>query len=188
MGLPVLPQAAATSERVLSFLEFVEALAVRTLRRDYNIPLPKIRDAVTRAERDYGMKHIFARRHRTVLFAREIFIYPDGQESPVQVSGRNPNQVGIRPVIEPHQRDLSFDDQGLTRLYRAFVYGACSVIMDPTVRFGEPYVESCGYTAKTLRDAVHSEGGVPEAAKAFGVAEDEVEVAYRYFDSLEFAA
>jgi uncharacterized protein (DUF433 family) len=188
MGRPVLPHESNGGEKALGFLEFVQALAIRTLRRDYKLGLSKIREAIERAEHDYGVKHLFARPHQTVLFGREIFIYPDGQPAPVQITGKQVHQLGLRQVVETYQRDLSFDEEGLAHLYHAFRFRDRAIVINPAVRFGEPYVESCGYTAKTLRDAVLSEGGVSEAAKAFGVAEDEVEVAYRYFDSLEQAA
>jgi hypothetical protein len=39
-----------------------------------------------------------------------------------------------------------------------------------------------------LYEAVLSEGGVPQAAKAFAVEEAAVDVAFRYYDSLLLAA
>jgi uncharacterized protein (DUF433 family) len=187
MGRPVLP-AAATEEKTLGFLDFVQALAVRDIRRVHKIPLPKIRAAVQRAEHDYRLTHIFARPHCSVLFDGDIFIYPEGESSPVQVSGKHPHQIGLRQIVEPFQRDLSFDERGLANLFTAYRYADEKVVIDPAVRFGEPCVPSCGYSARTLHDAVLSEGGVPQAAKAFGVPEAAVDVALRYYESLELAA
>ena len=187
MGRAVLPPS-GSEERTLSFWDFVQAMAVRTIRRERQVPLPKIREAVERAERDYGLTHIFARPHRTVLFAGDIFIYPKDTDAPVQITGKHPHQLALRPVVEPYQRDLAFDEQGLANLFTAFRFADQSVVIDPAVRFGEPYVASCGYTARTLHDAVLSEGGVTEAAKSFDVPEPAVEVAFRYYESLEPAA
>jgi len=118
----------------------------------------------------------------------DIFIYPKDSDAPVQITGKRPHQIAIRPLVEPYQRDLSFDQEGLARLFTAYKFGTQEVIIDPSVRFGEPYVPSCGYSARTLYDAVLSEGGIHEAAKAFDVEEAAVEVAYRYYDSLAIAA
>jgi hypothetical protein len=187
MGRAVLPPT-GDGEKTLSFWDFVQAIAIRTIRRERKVPLSKIREAVERAERDYGLTNIFARPHQTVLFAGEIFIYPKDTDAPVQITGKKPHQMAMRPLVEPYQRDLAFDEQGLARLFTAFRFADQEVVIDPAVRFGEPYVPSCGYSARTLHDAVLSEGGVPEAAKAFGVSEEAVEVAFRYYDSLEAAA
>lgn len=178
----------ADEEKTLNFLDFVQALAVRTMRNEYKIPLPKIREAISLAEKDYGQTHIFARPHKTVLFGKDILITLDGLPGPLQLTGKNPHQITIRPVVEMYLRDLSYDENGLANLFTAFKYANQRVIIDPAVRFGEPYVPDCGYSAQTLRDAVISEGGVREAAKAFDVHEDAVEVAYRYYESLKTAA
>jgi uncharacterized protein (DUF433 family) len=187
MGRAVLPRN-DEHEKTLGFLDFVQAIAIRTIRRDRNVPLPKIREAVERAEKEFKLTNIFARPHCTVLFMGDIFIYPKDGDSPVQVTGKRPNQLAIKPLVEPYQRDLAFDDEGLARLFTAFKYGSEEVVIDPAVRFGEPYVPSCGYSARTLHDAVLSEGGFNEAAKAFGVSNEAVEVAFRYYDSLATAA
>lgn len=187
MGKAVMPPSGSDG-KTLSFWDLVQAMAVRAIRRDQKVPLPKIREAVQRAEADYGLKHIFARPHQTVLFMGDIFIYPEGQQAPVQLTGKRPNQLAIRHLVEPYQRDLSFDESGLAALFTAFRFADQAVIIDPAVRFGEPFVQSCGYSARTLYEAVLSEGGVPQAAKAFAVEEAAVDVAFRYYDSLLLAA
>jgi uncharacterized protein (DUF433 family) len=187
MGRPVLPPS-GSEEKTLTFLDFVQAMAVRAIRREKHVPLPKIRDAVAVAEKRYNLTHIFARPHCTVLFMGDIFIYPKDCDAPVQITGKRPHQMALRPLIEPFQRDLSFDEKGLANLFTAYRYADESVVIDPAVRFGEPCVPSCGYSARTLYDAVLSEGGVTEAAKAFGVAEAAVDVALRYYESLDLAA
>lgn len=188
MGQAVMRPSSSREERTLSFLDLVQAMAVRDIRRVHKVPLPKIREAVQRAEADYQLSHIFARPHCSVLFEGDIFIYPKGEASPVQVSGKRPHQVALRPIVEAFQRDLSFDENGLARLFTAFRFADESVVMDPAVRFGEPCVTSCGYSARTLYDAVLSEGGVTEAARAFDVPEAAVDVALRYYESLALAA
>lgn len=187
MGRAVLPPS-GTEEKTLTFLDFVQAMAVRAIRRERNVPLPKIREAVAVAESKYGLTHIFARPHCTVLFQGDIFIYPKDHEAPVQITGKLPHQMAMRPLVEPFQRDLSFDANGLANLFTAYRYANESVVIDPAVRFGEPCVPSCGYSARTLHDAVLSEGGVAEAAKAFDVPEAAVDVALRYYESLDLAA
>lgn len=187
MGERVIPKDNG-EEKTLNFLDFIQALAVRTMRTEYKVPLPKIREAIVRAEQEYGQTHIFARPHKTVLFGKDILISLDGLPGPLQLTGKNPNQITIKPVVEMYLRDLGYDDTGLANLFTAFKYANQRVLIDPAVRFGEPYIPDCGYSAQTLRDAVISEGGVREAAKAFDVHEDAVEVAYRYYESLKTAA
>ena len=54
--------------KAITFLEFVEALAIRSLRRDYSVSLQKIRAAINTAQDRYGVNHPFAHKaHRTPL-------------------------------------------------------------------------------------------------------------------------
>lgn len=57
--------------------------------------------------------------------------------------------------------------------------------MDPKVRFGEPVIATCGYSALTLWNAVKAEGSIKAAAEIYGVETKEVELACSYFDYLQ---
>ena len=57
-------------------------------------------------------------------------------------------------------------------------------MMDPQIRFGEPYAEDIGYTARTLFDAYQSEGSVTRAAEVYGVSPKLIELAVEFFDYL----
>src|SRR5271154_7587936 len=49
--------------KIISFLDFVQALAIRNLRvnyKKYKISLQDIRDAVEKATKEYGISHPFA--------------------------------------------------------------------------------------------------------------------------------
>lgn len=179
------PESADPSSKCVTFLDFVQSLAVRNLRLRHKIPLLKIREAIARAESEYGLTYPFARRHTTYLFGSEIFVVPPDHEAPVQVSGRAAKQMLMRKVVEVYLRDLSFDGQGLAEAYEAFEWNGGSVRMNPQHRFGEPLIDSCGYTARSLWEGVQTEGSIESAAEAFGVDAKDVELAFRYFDFLD---
>jgi uncharacterized protein (DUF433 family) len=174
-------------EKTVSFLDFIQTLAVRNLRVHYNVPLQKIREAVTEAERRYGMSHPFARRHTTYLFENDIWIELE-TGAVVQASGKERGQEGILKVIENFLRDVSFDpDSGLASHYEAFSKRNIRIVMNPKLRFGEPMIEGCGYTPEVLAEAAKTEGSIDLAARYYGVPREQVEVAIDYFDYLQAA-
>ncbi len=170
--------------KAITFLEFVEAVAIRSLRVDYRVSLQKIREAISNAEQKYGISHPFAHRdHRTVLVGSDLHIFlKEDQENPVQLTGKIVGQKSFRTCIEAYMKELDFDADGLAKLYRAYSFKQESVVMNPTAHFGEPIVRSCGYTAQTLYRAAIAEGGISRAANIYQVSEDAVEAAYRYFN------
>lgn len=182
VGDPVLrPELAGEPERLVTFLDFVQALAVRAVRVQHRVPLRKIRQAIDTAENHYDVTYPFAREHVTYLFGSDLIIKL-GDDRYVQVSGKGARNRLIAKVAEFYMKDLTFNREGLAERYRAFVWARYEVAMDPRVRFGEPIVTSCGYSAQALWDAHKSEGSVEAAAKVYGVKPGEVEAACRYFD------
>jgi uncharacterized protein (DUF433 family) len=172
------------SDRV-SFLDFVQALAIRNIRLQHAVPLPKIRQAVLHATGRYELEYPFARRHTAYLAGSEIVIrIPGENEDFVQVSGKQPHQRVMEKIVAPYLDDLGFDASGLANHYTAFEYRSGRIVMDPAIRLGEPFVADCGYTARPIWEAVIAEGGIEEAAAALGTEPRYAALAWRYYDFL----
>lgn len=187
MGKPVVAEN-KSSDRFLTFIDFVQALAVRNLRINYHVALPTIRESLDYAKKEFNWHHPFATRHATYLDGKKIIIHPPGMSAPLHAAGRGKGQQVMKPILEAYLREISFDPaSGLATQYVAFEYKHARVLMEPTKHFGQPYVESAGITAKRLSDAVAEEGGFEQAAGAFGVEVDEVIAAYRFIDDLQVA-
>lgn len=192
-----------TDAKVLTFLDFVQALAVRAIRTKYGIPLAKIREAVERAKQKYGVEYPLARRHVTYLFERceptarkrsagdrpassELVIRLAGDRL-VQMSGEHRDNLLIREIAEVYMKSVHYGELGLAEEYEAWKGGGLAITMNPKRHFGEPALPS-GYSAQALCDAVQSEGGIDHAASAYGVPRLEVELAVEYFDHLQAPA
>ena len=188
----VMPQL-GDGERIVSFLDLVQTLAIRAIRTTYEIPLSKIREAVNEARRRYDLTYPFAVRHRTFVFGdllhaphkANVLIRPEGiDEDLVQVSGREKGNKVFAVVAELHMRDLYFGDDQLANAYVAWKRGGREIRFDPRRQFGDPMVGSTGYSVQALWHAYVTEGGVQAAAEAYGVEPEDVEIAIDYFDHL----
>lgn len=170
--------------KAITFLDFVEAVAIRALRVD-GVSFTRIREALRVAKEKYRIDHPFAhQKHRTVLIGPELHIFlEDDPENPVQLTGKNIGQKSMRPCIQEYIRDLDFDDKGVAKLYRAFQFKQQEVVLNPKLHFGEPVIRGCGYTAETLYKAALAEGNIERAATLYDVSPDAVEAAYRYFNN-----
>ena len=175
---------ASSDFKAITFLEFIEAVAIRSLRVDYKVSLQTIRQAIKNASKKYEIEHPFAHRdHRTVLIGRDLHIFlAEDLKNPVQLTGKAIGQKSFRPCIEAYMKELDFDSTGLARLYRAYTFNGENIVMNPSVHFGEPIVQAHGYTAHTLYQAALAEGGIGRAANIYEVPEAAVEAAYRYFN------
>ncbi len=197
-GKPVIDrQLPDPSEKVVTFLDFVQTLAVREVRNRHGISLQKIRNAVDKARDEYGIRYPLACWHAIYLFGDqkgqghgEIVIRLAGEgigdeDRHVQLTGPGRDSLLMYPVVETFLQDLRFDPETkLASQYSPLSKGNASIVLNPHRRFGEPIVDPGGYTAEALWHATNTEGGINEAAEAYGVTVAEVELANRYFDGL----
>lgn len=187
------------SEKLVTFLDFVQALAIRSVRisTKSKFPLQKIRKASIEAAGRYSLAFpLAARNHRIFIFgprsapskcemvieigATEV----EAQERLLQLTGKKKGNYIIADIAEPFMEELDFGKSDYAEKFTAFVHKGRKIVMDPKMRLGEPYLPSCGYTARALWDAYQSEGGIDHAARAYGVDKEDVEAAYKYFDYL----
>lgn len=182
-GRAVITSEYGPAGRMVSFLDLVQTLAIREIRVQRSVPLPKFRQAIRMAKERYGLDHPFARMHCTYLLGDELVIRPSpDRDEFVEASGRHRGQR-LFPFVELYLTDLGFDADGLAnryRIYRSNHPSPVAVVMDPGRRFGEPLLPS-GYTPAAIWDAIGVEGGLRPAAEAYGIPIEEVETAYRFF-------
>ena len=177
-GTAVIDPQYDSDEKLVSFLDLVQALAIREIRIQRSVPLKKFREAIKVARERFRLDHPFARRHCTYLWGNELVIRPSGDEF-VEASGRHRGQR-LFTFVEMYLKDLSFNPDGLANRYQVYVSPAgVPVVMDPRKRFGEPLLPS-GYSVQSLWEAITIEGGIDRAAQAYGVPPAEVEAAYRF--------
>lgn len=179
--------------KFLTFLEFVEALAIRNLRKNYNVPLQRIRDAIEHAKRAYNIDYPFANRdHQTFRIGNDLHIILKGEETLIQLSGKGKGQESMRPCLEQFMYDLEWDESAMACAYVAYRYSAdkrnIKITMRPTQYFGTPIVEGTGYSALTLWEAALAEGSEKKVAEYYEIDTDSVIAACRYCEGLQMAA
>lgn len=112
-------------ERIVSFLDFVTALAIRNCRVGYKISMPKIREAIQRAKEDFSLDYPLAMR-RTLFYSEAVetlFIVPPGKEEFYKITGKDRNQQHFTKVVEMFVDDLGFDADGLAKHFDIFTQG-----------------------------------------------------------------
>ena len=154
--------------------------------RDRDVPLPKIRQAVQRIQKDYELTMPLAHRHRLMWLSSELFIeLPDKQI--FQVSGFPKGQQAME-IAEPFMDDLHFDQDGMSELYTPKASYGRTIIFNPNRQFGQPLVSDTGYRADILADAYEAEGMADTVAAAYGIATKDVLAAVEFMSSLRKAA
>lgn len=171
-------------EKFITFLDFVQALAIREIRRQHNISLQKIREALNRAKDEYEITHPFAMNHATFLLGKDIHIKLKDESDLTQLTGKQSGQMVMRPIIEVYLHDLTFGESGLAIEYKPYN----GILMNPLINFGEPILENAKLPAFDLWEAVQTEGSFEGAAEAYGISKEEVIIASKYIETLNLQA
>lgn len=185
VGAPaVRAELADDPDEFVTFLDFVQAMAIRAIRLDRKpaVPLQVIRKLVEIAASRYDVPYPLARKHTTYLFDDDIVLRLS-DDTLVQITGHYKGHQLIDEVVETYADDLVFDDEtGFPNRYVPLRYKDIEIVLDPNIRFGEATVQPCGYSVHALVTALRSEGNRDRAASAYGVKVDDIKIAERYND------
>jgi len=169
---------------VVSFVDLIQLMAVRSIRVDHETSLQKIRQTASKAE-EMGIHYPLARNIRIYRLGETIVLgMPDGTY--IEASGVYAKHYLMEPVILPYLDDVTFNEEGIVKDYRP--KSAVGVVLDPCRQWGAPVVDRCNYTVETLVNSVRAEGSIEAAAEMCGVSVDDVKVALRFEDFLRGAA
>ncbi len=178
-------------QRFLTFDEFIEAVAIRSLRNEHKFSLQEILDALKFAEDTWQIRHIFSHpRHRAAVEPGQkgLFIYLEGDEDPFQISKkRSRGQKQFQPMIQDYLKLLDFDASEHVISYKPAVLHGKTISMQPSLCFGEPIVKDAVYPVRVLYDAYKAEGGIKKAADLYEVDFASVQAAVEYWESLNKA-
>ena len=168
-------------ERMVSFLDLIQTLAIREIRMQRQIALPKFRQAVKVAKEKLGLDYPFARKHCTYLYNETLVIRSRADHDEfVEASGQH-RGARLFPFVEMYLDDLTFDPRtGLVNAYQIFTSDRnVPITMNPHRRFGEPLLPS-GYTPFAIWQAINAEGGIERTAKLYDIPFEEVEASYQF--------
>lgn len=200
------PQLGRNGERVVTFLDLAQSLSVNDVRTNIAVPLQKIRDAYIRAKTMHKVEYPFAmdggifafgdlktkesqKRCELGVFVPKAGFGPKTQEEfreavCVQLTGKKRDNLLMHPIIKKFSRRLVFGADGLATEYEVFNKYGHRILIDPNIRFGQPYLEHLGAEAFTLSNAARVEGSPERAARLYRVPLSAVRAAVEYISSL----
>lgn len=167
--------------RSVCFLDLVQMLAVRAIRRHRQVPLTRLRALVDHAEHKMGLSCALARPHETFLVGQEVVLRIGGRL--VQLDDRFTEDDLGRPVPEPYQADVAYR-QGLAVDYCPLREESRYILIDPRRRAGQPVVRPCGVSVHAILETFADTGTMHDTARELEIDMDDVLLALKYDDFL----
>lgn len=164
------------SKLELGFRDLLEIRIVNAFA-DAGLGLPTIRKALDRASRLIDNDHPFSTaRFRTD--GRDIFLEIGQTDAEPILVDILKGQYAFRRIIEPSFKNLEFADGEAVRWWP--LTRQRTVVVDPTIAFGQPIASRSGVPTFALASAVKAEGTIQRASAAYRVTIEEVR------DAVEF--
>lgn len=172
---------------LLSFLNLVEAHVLDAIRREHNIPLPKVRAALAYLKTRFPSEHPLADQ-RFETDGLDLFIQKYGQLINISQAG----QLAMRSLLEAHLRRIERDPAGFAVRLFPFTRKRENdepkvVVIDPHVSFGRPVLVGTGIATAVIAERYKAGESIDELADDYDRERLEIEEAIRCELQLEAA-
>lgn len=172
--------AAQTRPVSLSFFNLIEAHVLSSIRRRYNIGLPRIREAL-----DYLVTRLKARRplleEQFAVLGVDLFV--ERLDQIINVSKRG--QTEMPDLIRAYLTRIVRSPNGLPQKLYLFTReqphesAPRTVAIDPTIAFGRPVIEGTAVPTAVLAERFSAGENVAQLAQDYGTSEEAIEDALR---------
>lgn len=173
--------AADPEARLLSFLNLVELLVLKAIRRKHSVSMPKVRSALDFLRKKLPTPHPLAD-HRFQTNGVDLFIEHYGSLLNLSRNG----QFEMRELIAAYLQLVERDDRGLpVRLWlprtdsASGVPSRSGIVIDPRFGFGRPTVSGSGIRADVLAERFQAGESVEELADDYNLPPRVIEDALR---------
>lgn len=166
-------------KKQLSFINLVEAFVLAGIRRDHEIPLPKVRKALDYVRRSFGTRRPLAEEQFETDGA-DLFVEKYGALVGVSQEG----QLQMREMIRDRLQRVRRDPKGLPEKIILFPAagageGRADVVIDPTRSFGRPVLDGLGVRTTVVFERFMAGDNIEVLARDYAVPAQAVQDAIR---------
>ncbi|MEO5959283.1 MAG: DUF433 domain-containing protein [Opitutaceae bacterium] len=154
------------SGRSLNFLELLEAYTIQILRTRHQLPMRRIRKAITYLKRDTGERYPLAMQGLGFeTDGLDLFVTRFGK----LVSTSEHGQLAIRQVLETFLQRVEHDKAGLALRFYPLTRdlrsnGPKAIVIDPALCFGRPCIAGRGIATAMVASRYKAGESVAELA------------------------
>lgn len=163
----------------LSFVNLIEVHVLDAIRREHNIPLPKVRAALDYVQQKLGVRHPLAKQSFETD-GISLIVSRFGQLIAVSDAG----QLAMKEMLTAHLRRIERDPTGMAVQLFPFTRKRQPdepkiIVIDPSVSFGRPTIIGTGVATETVAARYKAGESVDELAQDYGCQRAQIEEAVR---------
>ena len=165
--------------RQLSFINLVEAFVLSGIRREHEIPLPKVRRAVDYLRRTFNTKRPLAD-EQFDTDGVDLFVEKMG----AIIGATQEGQIQLRETIRDRLERVRRDPKGVPEkivLFRASANKreGADVVIDPRLSFGRPVLDGLGVRTAVLAERFDAGDDIELLAREYAIPPEAIQNAIR---------
>jgi uncharacterized protein (DUF433 family) len=166
-------------ERQLSFINLVEAFVLAGIRREHEIPLPKVRKAVDYLRRTFNTTRPLAD-EQFQTDGIDLFVEKMG----ALIGATQEGQVQMRELIRDRLKRVHRDPKGIPQKIVLFParsdrHASADVVIDPRLSFGRPVLDQFGVRTAILAERFDAGDDIEVLAREYDAPPEAIQNAIR---------
>lgn len=165
-------------ERQLSFINLVEAFVLAGIRREHEIPLPKVRKAVDYLRRSFDTKRPLAD-EQFETDGIDLFVEKMGS----LIGATQEGQIQMREIIRDRLKRVHRDPKGVPEKIVLFPARSktesADVVIDPRLSFGRPVLDRFGVRTAILAERFDAGDDIEVLAREYEAPPEAIQNAIR---------
>lgn len=166
-------------QRQLSFINLVEAFVLAGIRREHEIPLPKVRRAVDYLRRTFRTKRPLAE-EQFETDGVDLFVEKMG----ALIGATQEGQMQMREIIRARLERVHRDPKGVPEKIVLFqgrrnTPGSADVVIDPRLSFGRPVLDRLGVRTAVLAERFDAGDDIDVLAREYEAPPEAIQNAIR---------
>jgi uncharacterized protein (DUF433 family) len=166
-------------DRQLSFINLVEAFVLAGIRREHEIPLPKVRKAVDYLRRTFNSKRSLAD-EQFETDGIDLFVEKMGS----LIGATQEGQIQMREIIRDRLERVHRDPKGVPQKIVLFPArpdktGSADVVIDPRLSFGRPVLDRLGVRTAILAERFDAGDDIDVLAREYAAPPEAIQNAIR---------
>ncbi len=170
-------QPADPKKRLLSFVNLVEAHILYSIRKDRDIPLPKVRKAIQYIQQTMKAKHPLTEQ-KFATSGRDLFVENLGKLVGVSQDG----QIAMADVLKLYLQRIEWDETGLAKKFYPYVHQGVPesqqpqiILIDPTISGGRPVLVGTGIPTRVVAERYLAGESADDLAKDYDRTRPEID-------------
>jgi len=169
----------------LSFFNLIEMQVIAELRREHNVSMNRVREALSFLKKNVPVPHPLVEKELSVTPNQRVYIIHEGRHIDISSGGQWPLDAVVRHLLRRVTRGRKgilsfFPHVAMPKRVKIDADEYAPIVVDPEVCFGRPVIAGTGIPTDVIADRRRGGDSVKRIAEDYDLPEDKIAAALTF--------